>query len=397
VSQHHIYGLLFSILLPFTAGVPFRRTRIQYPEEVEQLTGDSYLLITVPAFLKRATEIENSGSLRLRSPWIFTSGGVLSLETAAKTERAFGFWPLEIYGSTETSGIAYRHSKNGLAWTPFDNTRIGTNDAGRLVVRSPYIRDPAGFTTGDEADILEDGRFILKGRADAIVKIEEKRISLPEVENRLIQSGLVADVSVVALEDRRQYLAAAIVLNAAGKERFSNLEKYEINRYFHTYLLQFFESAVLPKKWRYADALPIDHQGKKRAFEIRSLFAPSPQVNLHGITGERVLEKTDTSVAVELLIPGESEYFDGHFPEFKLLPGVAQIELVVRLAAGHFKTGIYVSKAKRIKFSNVIVPDSIIRVELAYNAQAGSVTFKITSPGGETIHAAGALHVGGPL
>ena len=100
---------------------------------------------------------------------------------------------------------------------------------------------------------------------------------------------------------------------------------------------------------------------------------------------------------VELFIPGESEYFDGHFPEFKLLPGVAQIELVVRLAAGHFKTGIYVSKAKRIKFSNVIAPDSIIQVELAYNAHAGSVTFKIASPGGETIHATGALYVGDPL
>ena len=32
---------------------------------------------------------------------------------------------LEVYGSTETSGIAYRQqTKDGLAWTPFDNAKI---------------------------------------------------------------------------------------------------------------------------------------------------------------------------------------------------------------------------------------------------------------------------------
>jgi 3-hydroxymyristoyl/3-hydroxydecanoyl-(acyl carrier protein) dehydratase len=324
----------------------------------------------------------------------------MSPEIAAKTDRVFGFWPLEIYGSTETSGIAYRQSKNGFEWTPFDNAQIVKNDAGCLVVRSPYIRDPAGFTTGDQVDILEDGRFILKARADTIVKIEETRISLPEVENRLFQSGLVSDVSVLALEDRRQYLAAAVVLNAAGKEKFAHLEKYEINRYFSEYLFQFFEPVVLPKKWRYLDALPTDAQGKKQHLEIKSLFAspdPNPYGYLHGICQEKTLEKTDTSAEIELFIPGTSEYFDGHFPEFKLLPGVAQIELVVRIAARHFGTSLYVSKAKRIKFSHIIAPDSLIHLDLAYKSQSNSLTFKITTPDRETVYSAGTLNLGDPV
>jgi acyl-coenzyme A synthetase/AMP-(fatty) acid ligase len=270
VSPHHIYGLLFSVLLPFTAGVPFRRRRIEYPEEFEKLHDDSYLIVTVPAFLKRAVE---GAPLPLRSPWIFTSGGVLSPEIAAKTDRIFGFWPVEVYGSTETSGIAYRQSRNGPEWTPFDDAEISKNDEDCLVVRSPYIKNPTGFVTGDLVDIRADGRFILKGRADSIVKIEEKRISLPEVENRILQSGLVADVCVLAMEDRRQYLAAALVLNERGKERFGADEKIEINRYFSEYLLQFFEHVVLPKKWRYLDALPLDTQGKKKKLEIEALFA----------------------------------------------------------------------------------------------------------------------------
>ncbi len=272
VSQHHIYGFLFGISLPFTLGVPFRRKRIEFPEEFETLTDEKYIIIATPAFLKRTVEIEEK--LPLKHTWIFTSGGACSEELAKKTIKVFGFCPLEVYGSTETSGIAYRQqTKDGLKFTPFDNAKIWIGDDGCLRIISPYIKDPEGFATADLAEIYDDGTFLLKGRADSVVKIEEKRISLPEVENRIMQSGLVEDVKVVALQnDVRQYLAAAIVLNGEGKKKFANTEKYLINRYFHDYLLQFFENVVIPKKWRFLDSLPVDVQGKKHKDEIIALF-----------------------------------------------------------------------------------------------------------------------------
>jgi len=272
VSQQHIYGLLYSVLLPFTAGIPFRRNRIEFPEELEKLTDTEYTLITVPAFLKRAVEIENNKSLNLRSPWIFTSGGVLDLQTAEKTNNIFGFWPLEVYGSTETSGIAWRQSKNGLEWMPFDNAKISKNSDDCLVICSPYIKDENGFETADIVEILEDGRFILKGRIDSIVKIEEKRISLIEVENCILKSGLASDACVISLEDKRQYLAAAIVFNEKGKNEFNSAEKLKINKYWKDYLSKYFEGVVVPRKWRYLDKLPLDAQGKKKKEEIKELF-----------------------------------------------------------------------------------------------------------------------------
>lgn len=271
VSQHHIYGFLFGISLPFTLGVPFRRTRIEFPAEFQTLSDEQYMIIATPAFLKRTVESETA--LPLHGCFIFTSGGVLTPETARQTDELFGFWPVEVYGSTETSGIAWRQSRNGLNWTPFDNAKIWKNDAGCLVIVSPYIKDPAGFATNDLVDILDDGSFILKGRSDSIVKIEEKRISLTEVENRLLASGLVADVKVIAMEDRRQYLAAAVVLNAQGRECFGDQPKLILNKFFHNYLMQFFENVTIPKKWRFPDSLPTDVQGKKRREDIAALFA----------------------------------------------------------------------------------------------------------------------------
>ena len=272
VSQHHIYGFLFGSSLPFTLGVPFRRTRITFPEEFEKLYDTEYMIIATPAFLKRTVEIEEK--LPLKNPFIFTSGGACSAELASSTEKVFGFCPLEVYGSTETSGIAYRQqNKDGLKFTPFDNAKIWLGDDGCLRIVSPYIKDPQGFATADLAEIFDDGRFILKGRSDSIVKIEEKRISMTEVENRIMQTGLVSDVKVVALQnDVRQYLAAAVVLNDKGKKQFENTEKYLVNRYFHDFLMQYFENVVLPKKWRFLDALPVDAQGKKHKLEIEALF-----------------------------------------------------------------------------------------------------------------------------
>ena len=397
VSQHHIYGLLFSILLPFTAGIPFRRTRIEFPEELEKLTDTMYLIITVPAFLKRAVEIERSSGLNLQSPLIYTSGGAVDPETARKTSEVLGFWPMEVYGSTETSGVAWRQSCNGLEWTPFENAQLSKNEDGCLVIRSPYIKDPSGFQTADMVEILEDGRFLLKGRFDSVVKIEEKRISLPEVESRILQSGLASDVCVISLKDKRQYLAAAIVFNDKGKEQFAGLEKHAINKFWREYLLRYFENIVIPKKWRYLEALPINAQGKKQKDDIKILFSNEPDEGGGGggisgfdsLDNVTVIEKTENSVSLEFSIPDTNPYFDGHFPGFPILPAVAQMELALRFASRYLGTGIGISEIRRIKFTSLIRPFTPLLLKLVKKENA--ISFNISSREGETVYSTGTV------
>jgi acyl-coenzyme A synthetase/AMP-(fatty) acid ligase/3-hydroxymyristoyl/3-hydroxydecanoyl-(acyl carrier protein) dehydratase len=397
VSQHHIYGFLFSILLPFTLGAPLRRRRIEFPEEIEKLSDTEYMIITVPAFLKRAVEMESSSNLNLKSPWIFTSGGALGYETAKKTGEVFGFWPVEVYGSTETSGIAWRQSVNGQEWTVFDNAKISQNPDGCLIIRSPYIKDPAGFETADMVEILDDGRFLLKGRVDSVVKIEEKRISFTEIESRILQSGLAADVCVISLEDKRQYLAAAVVFNGNGKERFDGLEKREINKFWRDHLLQYFENTVIPKKWRYIETLPMDAQGKKKKEGIQLLFSGEEDgallsAGFGGLDREKIIEKTENSVSLEFFIPDISPYFDGHFPGFPILPAVAQAELVLRFAARHLGTGIDPAEIRRVKFTNFIRPFTPLLLKLV--KKENSIFFTIISPENETVYSTGTVILG---
>ncbi|MDR1388918.1 MAG: AMP-binding protein [Treponema sp.] len=395
VSPHHIYGLLFSVMLPFTAGVPFRRGRIEYPETMEELRDTSYLFVTVPAFLKRC----GKGAGKLLSPWIFTSGGALPVEVAAKTETCFGFWPVEVYGSTETAGIAFRQSNAGPEWTPFDNAKIWLNDQGCLVIKSVYIKDPAGFTTGDLAKIFDDGRFLLNGRADSIVKIEEKRISLTEVETRLLQSGFVSDAVSITMKGNRQYLAAALSFNEEGTQKFGGMEKRRINQWFRDYLLRFFEPVLVPKKWRYLTAIPRNPQGKAQGEVIRALFEnpgsppdlnnlnnpenPAGQLRLKAHEGiDCVLtKKSDAgdSARFSLSVSGGCPCFDGHFPAYKILPAVAQIDLVVRCADFAFRCGRFISSFRRVKFSNIIPPAITVYLTLDYRRKNNELAFSFES------------------
>ncbi|MGP1495287.1 MAG: ApeI family dehydratase [Treponema sp.] len=99
--------------------------------------------------------------------------------------------------------------------------------------------------------------------------------------------------------------------------------------------------------------------------------------NLHGIVDEKIVGKKENSVSLEFSIPESSDFFDGHFPEFKLLPAVAQFEVVTRFSRKYFNTQRYVPAIKRIKFSNPIRPDTNVHLDLEYRVEKSSVSFSM--------------------
>ncbi|WP_297700865.1 AMP-binding protein [uncultured Fibrobacter sp.] len=381
VNHHHIYGLLFTVLLPTATGLPFRRHRIDYPSELTSLAAEKAVIASSPAYLKRlAADTDKPIDFKC-TPIIYSSGGPLPEEVARKCEGITGYWTTEIYGSTETGGIAYRQSKNGPIWKPFEVCKmsIGENDC--LNVKSSYILEPEGFTTGDLVEIYEDGRFLLKGRADSIVKIEEKRISLPEVENRLKQTGLVQDVRVVPMVGSRQYLAAAIVLNAEGCEKFKGLPKLEINNFFKKHLMQFIENTVSPKKWRYLEELPQDTQGKIKMRDIQALFGIPESPNFKILK----MHREPGAVKLKLVFPETSDFYSGHFPTFKLLPAVAQVDMAVMFGHALLGTSQTVQRIQRTKFSYPILPGVPAILEMTYKAETAKLAFSYTLEEGRAL------------
>ena len=99
--------------------------------------------------------------------------------------------------------------------------------------------------------------------------------------------------------------------------------------------------------------------------------------NNHDIKDEVVVSRDENSPALEFVIPASCDFFDGHFPQYKLLPAVAQFEIITRFSRKYFGTQRYVPNIKRIKFSAPIKPDTKIHLELTYKKDKGSVTFNM--------------------
>ncbi|HBD68402.1 MAG TPA: hydroxymyristoyl-ACP dehydratase [Treponema sp.] len=103
--------------------------------------------------------------------------------------------------------------------------------------------------------------------------------------------------------------------------------------------------------------------------------------NQHSIENETIVSKTEDAVVLSFTVPASCDFYDGHFPEFKLLPAVGQFEIVTRFSKKYFGTQRFVPSAKRLKFSAPIVPNSRVVLDLQYNRAKQNVAFVLYEDG----------------
>ena len=87
-------------------------------------------------------------------------------------------------------------------------------------VTSPPIREAEGVVLDDILHFAADGQFNIIGRRGWVVKIEDKRISLDEIEQRLLALDGICDAAALAVTRRgRQAIGALLVLSDAVRQR----------------------------------------------------------------------------------------------------------------------------------------------------------------------------------
>ncbi len=390
VSHQHIYGLLFKVLWPLLAGRAIHAPSVNFPEELAQtLATSSCALVASPAHLKRLPEhIKWSDGAGLRA--VFSSGGPLEIEVARKVEKLLGQAPIEVYGSSETGGIAWRQRVIGPddSWLPLPGVdwRIDVEN-GLLEVHSPHLENDAWMCLADRALASGDGRFLLMGRSDRIVKIEEKRISLVAIETLLLTSELVTELSVVVCDagpDQRQRLAAIIVLSDLGKRFLIANGKIALNLRLRSALVGSVESVALPRRWRYVEQMPINAQGKTTHSQLLALLEQAPR-SPHLC----MLERSEVRVLLQVGLPTDLFYFEGHFDIAPILPGVVQVDWAIKNASQYFDMLPQFRAIHALKFERIIRAETQLFLELMYDIEKGSLSFRYYSPDGQ--HSSGRI------
>ncbi|MHC6527982.1 class I adenylate-forming enzyme family protein [Vibrio proteolyticus] len=273
VSHQHIYGLLFRLLWPLCAGRAFAAFNLEFPEQVIARANEQTTLVSSPALLKRLSEEHHTQPLRQ----LFSSGGPLSNAAAEHARRLFGHYPQEVYGSTETGGIAHRQQFTASQpWRLFPGVQAKLNSERCLRLRSPHIDPHHWYQTADECYFHDTVTFELRGRTDRIIKIEEKRVSLTEVEQRVEQLDGVSEAVVIPMQEgERLTLVSVIVLSEAGQHDLNTLGKGKFWLALRAQLRRWLEPIAVPRRFRIVDSIPLNSQGKRQIADIEHLFRES--------------------------------------------------------------------------------------------------------------------------
>jgi acyl-coenzyme A synthetase/AMP-(fatty) acid ligase len=271
VSARHVYGMLFSLLWPLVNRRPFATYALEFPEQLADGHAAGHALVTSPALLKRIGHLDGCGRWRAA----FSSGGLLPGNAAADALRVLGVCPVEVLGSTETSGVAWRRqvASDATSFTTLPRVEVRAGEDDLLEARSPFSGRSGWLTMGDQVRFLGAGRFELLGRGDHLAKIEDKRVSLAEIERYLLESPWLADAAAVALADgARQYVGVVAQLSAAGAAELQRRGRRSFSEALKSGLHSRVERVALPRKFRYVDAIPVDTQGKRRQAVLAELF-----------------------------------------------------------------------------------------------------------------------------
>jgi 3-hydroxymyristoyl/3-hydroxydecanoyl-(acyl carrier protein) dehydratase len=317
---------------------------------------------------------------------VFSSGGPLAAEAARSVERLLGCAPLEVYGSSETGGVAWRQQSGAGThrWRPLPGVQVRASN-GALDVRSRQLPTDGWLPMADVAELHEDGSFLLLGRADRISKIEGKRVSLTAIERSLGASPLVSDVRVVALHEARDVLGAVVVPSEAGWTAIRTRGGPALGRELRATIEASTDRIALPRRWRWVEALPINGQGKTTIAELERLFEKGEP----SLPPFRVVEQAQARAVIEMSPSGDLPCFDGHFAGAPVLAGVVQVDWAIELGRRMFGFGGEFLRMEALKFQRVFQPGPPLRIELDWRAERTALRFRFISDAG--IHSSGQI------
>ncbi len=374
VSHNHMYGLPFLLLWPLTTGRAFFNLNLVHFEQLHSIRQFNITLISSPTLLENIPEIPD---LQKTIKIIFSAGAPLSGLVAKDVRKKSGAIVTEVYGSTETGAVAHRNQNITEYWTPLNGVRVQKNN-NKLAVNSPAAVKNDWYVTEDLCEIYSDSQFSLLGRADKIIKVGEKRISINAIESCLKKHPWIAKVQALQLNKHKKRVGVVIRLTSNGNEHLVDQGKPAMIQEFMPLFEKNIEKVAWPRYWRFVSKFPVTQQGKTTNQELETLFDDKPRSLLPKIL-DISTDNESGEYTLQLFVPDNLHYLEGHFPGKPILPGVVQIQWVM-----HFCNELFGISGKRflrlevLKFQKIILPGEKIYLAIRWDKEKNVATFRYT-------------------
>lgn len=250
VPPQHVFGLEATVLSAMQGGFALHAGRPFYPADIAAELAAlprPRCLVTSPAHLR--VLLAEQGELP-PADFLLCATAPLSPQLAAEAERRFAAPLHEIYGCTESGGIACRRTVDTHEWRAVRDVTLRADGKGTWV-KGGHVE--IEVLLADVIELRGPGRFELHGRTADLVNIAGKRTSLAHLNYHLNSIEGVRDGAfVVPPEDGDQVTRLVAYVVAPGHTNGTLMRA----------LRRRIDAAFLPRPLCFVEALPRNATGK---------------------------------------------------------------------------------------------------------------------------------------
>lgn len=250
VPRHHIYGFLFTVLLPRQLGVQYIDARQMIPGRLAASMGKNSVLVAYP----------NYWQLIARNSVRFPEGTIGVTSTAPCPEELAHHLTeknisrlIQIYGSSETGGIGWRETPD----TPYQLIPYWCVKDDMLELMRPGEMSLC-VSLPDAVSWVKDRFFHLKGRKDSAVQVGGINVYPARISQKIEEMPEVLQARVRLMRpDEGERLKAFIV------PADPNCDLRHLSELLKEYVNQALEGPARPRAFTFGHKLPTGELGKE--------------------------------------------------------------------------------------------------------------------------------------
>ncbi len=261
VPAQHIYGFIFTVLLPRYFGNDMEVIDIRglSPNALHAVMQPGDLIVAYPEFWQylHAAQIPFPADIvGVNSSGPCPADVGLSLLQQQHLSTFF-----EVYGSSETAGIGWRtHPLQAFTLFPFWQTSTSVQEIERQSADATKL----AYALQDHLLWSSSTEFVVKGRIDEVVQVGGTNVSLHGVREKLLQHPLIKDAAVrlMPLETGAR-LKVYVVLDTHAADRLaSEANAQPVIEHIQHYINNSLSVAERPKSLTIGPSIPVNTMGK---------------------------------------------------------------------------------------------------------------------------------------
>lgn len=271
VPHHHMFGLEASVMLPIMHGAVMHAGRPLFPADVANALTESagpWILVTTPLHLRACL---TEGVRLPPGGLILSATAPLARNVAQEAEREFQVEVHEIFGFAEAGSVGHRRTIDGDQWHPLDGVRL-TQDRASFLVHAGYL--PASVPVPDRITVGADGRFVLHGREVDQVNVAGYRVSLGDLNQKLLEIDGVQDAVFFLPEDEASLVTRLMAFVVAPGKTSEDIQSV---------LRMHLAPVFLPRPLIFVPRLPRNGTGKLPRESLLKLARESMERKDHGL------------------------------------------------------------------------------------------------------------------